>query len=67
MLISPGLKFNPQKMNCPNCNSKLKKVKVSIEDASTKAVSYQCPNCDYYTFDPKSSVQVIREIKRELC
>lgn len=52
-------------MNCPNCSHKLKKVKVSIEDAKTKAVSYQCSNCDYYTFDPKSSIQVIREIKEK--
>ena len=53
-------------MNCPKCNNKLKRVNVSIEDAETKAVSYQCSNCDYVTFDPKSSIQVIREIKNSL-
>ncbi|MEK6884047.1 MAG: hypothetical protein AABY22_30740 [Nanoarchaeota archaeon] len=50
-------------MNCPLCDSKLKKVEVNIEDAKTKAVSYQCPNCDYFTFDSKSAVQIVREIK----
>ena len=52
-----------QKMKCPNCNAKLKKVRVEVEDAKTKAVSYQCPNCDYLTFEPKSSIQILREIK----
>lgn len=50
-------------MECPNCNSKLKKVSVDIEDANTKAISYQCSNCDYVTFDPKSAANVVREIK----
>ncbi len=53
------------KMICPNCSSKLKKIKVSVEDAKTKAVSYQCTNCDYFTFDPKSAVEVVREIKEK--
>jgi len=52
-------------MICPNCKLKLKKVKVDIEDAMTKAVSYQCTNCDYYTFEPGSSIQVLREIKEK--
>ena len=50
-------------MICPNCKSELKKIRVGIEDAKTKAISYQCPNCDYFTFEPKSSIQVLREIK----
>lgn len=50
-------------MICPNCQSKLKKVKVDIEDAKTKAISYQCPKCDYFTFEPKSAVEIVREIK----
>ena len=49
--------------NCPRCNAKLKKVKVEVEDATTKAISYQCPTCDYFTFEPKSAVEVVREIK----
>ncbi len=52
-------------MICPNCNSRLKKVKVDVEDAKTKAISYQCPNCDYFTFEPKSAIEVVREIKEK--
>lgn len=52
-------------MICPNCKSNLKKVRVDIEDAKTKAISYQCPNCDYFSFEPKSSIQVLREIKEK--
>lgn len=54
-----------QKMICPKCNSKLNKVEVDVEDAKTKAVSYQCTNCDYVTFEPKSAIEVIREIKEK--
>ena len=50
-------------MICPICQSKLKKIKVNVEDAKSKAISYQCPNCSYFTFDPKSAIQVVREIK----
>lgn len=52
-------------MICPKCNSKLKKVEVDIEDAKTKAISYQCSNCNYFTFEPKSAIEVIREIKEK--
>jgi hypothetical protein len=52
-------------MICPNCGSKLKKTKVEIEDAKARAISYQCVNCDYFTFDPKSAVEVVREIKEK--
>lgn len=52
-------------MNCPNCQTKLKKVKVDVEDAKTKAISYQCTNCDYFTFEPKSAVEIVREIKEK--
>ena len=40
-------------MKCPKCKSKLRKVKVEIEDAKTPAISYQCENCDYYSFEPE--------------
>ena len=50
-------------IKCPNCTAKLNRVKVTVEDAATKAISYQCPNCDYFTFEPKSAVNVVREIK----
>jgi uncharacterized Zn ribbon protein len=52
-------------MICPNCSKKLKKVEVDIEDSKTKAISYQCLDCDYFTFEPKSSIQVLREIKEK--
>jgi len=52
-------------MICPKCSSKLKKVSVEVEDAKSKAVGYQCPNCDYLTFEPKSAIEVIREIKEK--
>jgi len=48
---------------CPNCESKLKKIKVEIEDAETKVVSYQCSNCGYFTFEPTTTLKVIEEIK----
>ncbi len=50
-------------MKCPKCDSVLKRVEVDVEDAKSKAVSYQCSKCDYFTFDSKSSLQVLREIK----
>ena len=51
-------------MICPKCHSNLKKIKVDVEDAKTKAISYQCPKCDYFTFEPKSKTHdpVFREI-----
>ena len=52
-------------MICPKCKSKLRKVKVDIEDAESKAISYQCTNCDYFTFEPKSSIEVLRKIKEK--
>lgn len=52
-------------MICPKCKSKLKKVQVDVEDAETKAISYQCSNCDYFSFEPKSSIKVLREIKEK--
>lgn len=58
-------KRQTQKMICPNCKSKLKKVKVDMEDAKTKTISYQCPHCDYYIFGSRSSIQVLREIKEQ--
>lgn len=51
------------KMQCPKCKSNLRKVKVSVEDAKSKMISYQCPKCDYYEFEPKSSDKVIKELE----
>lgn len=51
------------KMKCPNCNQKLEKVEVKIEDAKSPAISYQCSGCDYYSFEPETTMKVINEIK----
>ena len=52
-----------KKQICPNCKSELKKVRVEIEDVETKAISYQCPGCDHFTFEPKSVLKIVKEIK----
>ena len=49
-------------MKCPKCKSELEKVYVEIEDAESRAMSYQC-KCGYFTFDPRSAIKVIKEIK----
>ena len=50
-------------MICPECNKELEKVEVNIEDVKTPVISYQCPNCDYFNFEPESTMKVIKEIK----
>ncbi len=50
-------------MNCPRCNSNLKKVEVKVHGATSKAVSYQCPTCDYFEFEPLSSQKVVQELR----
>jgi len=50
-------------MKCPNCNSVLKKVEVKVHGAENKAISFQCPNCDYFEFEPISSEKVISELR----
>ena len=50
-------------MKCPKCNRELKKVQVKIEDADTRAISHQCPACDYFSFEPKSTLKIIKELK----
>ena len=52
-------------MNCPNCNLELEKVEVDIEDAESPVISYQCSNCDYYSFEPETTMKVINEIKKK--
>ena len=52
-------------MRCPKCSSDLKKVEVEIEDAKTPAISYQCPKCDYYSFEPQSTLKIIKELKEK--
>jgi predicted nucleic-acid-binding Zn-ribbon protein len=51
-----------QKMKCPKCSHELKKVEVAVAGASSKAISYQCTNCDYFEFESESSKKVINEL-----
>ena len=52
-------------MKCPNCKSELRKVEVDIEDVENKVMSYQCPECDYFTFEPETTMKVIEELKEK--
>lgn len=50
-------------MKCPKCEGMLKKVDVNVHGAQQKALSYQCKQCDYFEFEPKSSKRVIEELR----
>ena len=50
-------------MKCPECGSNIRKVKVSVEGAGQKAISYQCTKCDYFEFEEKSAAKVVKELK----
>ena len=50
-------------MKCPNCRTILRRVKVSVEGAEKKAISFQCPRCDYFDFERDSARDVVRELK----
>jgi len=50
-------------MKCPKCNSTMKKVMVSVHGAKQKAISYQCPKCDHFEFEEKSSKKVVEELR----
>lgn len=52
--------------NCPKCDRRMKKVKVSIGDAKNKAVSYQCA-CGHFEFDRPSSKKVVKELQEKEC
>ncbi len=52
-------------MKCPNCEQELKEVNVDIEDAKTPVISYQCLNCDYYSFEPITTMKIIKELKEK--
>ncbi len=55
-----------RKMNkCPECGKNLRMVMVSIEDAETKAKTYQCPHCDYFRFDPLNKDKIMKEVKQK--
>jgi len=51
-------------MNCPQCIAELRKVKVNVFGAKNKVLSYQCPKCAYFAFEPESSKKVIEELKK---
>ena len=38
-------------------------VNVTIHGATAKAVSHQCPKCDYFEFEQKSAKQVMEELR----
>ena len=50
-------------MMCPKCSSVLRKVDVKVHGAESKAVSYQCPKCDYFEFEQGSSQRVLAELR----
>ena len=50
---------------CPHCNARLETVDVKVEGATQTALSYQCPKCDYFSFDPASSRKVIEELQQQ--
>ncbi len=50
-------------MKCPKCDATLKKVEVKVHGARNKAISYQCPKCDYFEFEPASSKKVVEELR----
>lgn len=50
-------------MKCPNCQVEMKSVLVSVYGAKNKVLSFQCPKCDYFEFEPKSSGKVISELR----
>ena len=50
-------------MICPKCNARTKKREVKIQGAKSKAISYQCPKCDYFEFESASSKKVVEELR----
>jgi len=50
-------------MRCQNCSSSLKKQEVKVYGAKNRVISYQCPKCGYFEFEPDSSKKVIEELR----
>ncbi|MBI4453442.1 hypothetical protein HY636_02255 [Candidatus Woesearchaeota archaeon] len=50
-------------MKCPKCNSVLKRIEVNVFGAKSKAVSYQCPKCDYFEFESETTKKVLEELR----
>ena len=52
-------------MRCPKCDSRLNKVRVKVHGAKNKVLSFQCPSCDYFEFEPVSSKYVLEELREQ--
>jgi len=50
-------------MKCPECNSILRKIEVNVHGAKQKVISYQCPKCEHFEFEPESSKKVVEELR----
>ncbi len=50
-------------MKCPNCKQTLKTIAVKVAGAEKKITSYQCSNCDYFSFEEQSSKEVLEELR----
>ncbi len=53
---------NINNLVCPKCNSTIKEVNVKIAGAKNEVTSYQCSNCDYFSFEESSSKKVLSEL-----
>lgn len=56
-------KESEKSLKCPNCDSELKEVEVNVYGAKNKVISYQCPNGDYFEFEPQTSRKVVEELR----
>lgn len=52
-------------MQCIKCDSKMKEVKIKIQDADSPVTSYQCAKCSHFDFEEKSISKAIEEIKEK--
>jgi len=50
-------------MKCSKCNVDMKHVFVSVKGSVNKVRSFQCPQCDYFEFEPISSQKVVQELR----
>ena len=50
-------------MECPKCKNKLAKIKVSIQDAESPVISYQCSECGYFDFEKNSIHRALKQIR----
>ena len=50
-------------MKCPECRAEMEEVHVNVEGTDKRLKSLQCPKCDHFEFDEKSSKEVVRELR----